>query len=152
MKDAWIMDKSLLKWPTFVGSFDDENLKLDYFIEDGKWDFMKLRQCFGEDLVRMIGGVQIFNSLLEEQMELKLQLTGKSISALLMEDGHNDVMKGDTLTWIQKLKTNARVELFLWRICRDAIPTEEFLYRRRIFGNCLSHGMWCDQRSRSYHF
>ncbi|KAI0492180.1 hypothetical protein KFK09_026446 [Dendrobium nobile] len=34
LKDAWILDKSLLKWPTFVGIFDDENLALNFFIED----------------------------------------------------------------------------------------------------------------------
>ncbi|XP_020700305.2 uncharacterized protein LOC110112427 [Dendrobium catenatum] len=92
-------------------------------------------EFFDEDLVRMIGRVQIFNSLMEDYMELKLQLTGKSISVLLMEDGLENVKIGELATWVHKLKINARVKLFLWRIYKDEIPTEDFLYRRRISGN-----------------
>ncbi|KAI0515987.1 hypothetical protein KFK09_008658 [Dendrobium nobile] len=41
----------------------------------------------------------------------------------------------DTISWIHKLKLNARVELFLWNICKKAIPTVEFLMKRRLANN-----------------
>ncbi|XP_028553397.1 uncharacterized protein LOC114580339 [Dendrobium catenatum] len=47
LKDIWILDKNLLKWPTFVGSFDDDNITLDFFIHEGNWDCAKLSLYFG---------------------------------------------------------------------------------------------------------
>ncbi|KAI0502711.1 hypothetical protein KFK09_017668 [Dendrobium nobile] len=35
LKDIWIMDKSLIRWPMFVATFEDEDVTLDCFITDG---------------------------------------------------------------------------------------------------------------------
>ncbi|XP_028552631.1 uncharacterized protein LOC114580163 [Dendrobium catenatum] len=137
LKEGWIMDKSLLKWPTFVGNLEVDDIKLNYFIDNGNLDFSKLRNCFGENLVRMIEDVQIFDSLHEDQMELKLHFMGKSLSALLMESKYKYDLAHDDITWIHKLNINDKVKLFLWRICTDVIPTEVFLFKRRISGNIL---------------
>ncbi|KAI0530918.1 hypothetical protein KFK09_000466 [Dendrobium nobile] len=80
--------------PTPSRCFEDENATLDYFIEDGKWNFSKLRQCFDEDLVKIIEGVKIYNNAIQDHLELKLQFT-------------------------------------------EAIPTKEFLFKRKLSGSCL---------------
>ncbi|KAI0492119.1 hypothetical protein KFK09_026384 [Dendrobium nobile] len=59
-------------------------------------------------------------------------MTGCSISAMLLEDVLKDGMNVDPISWFHKLNLNARVELFLWHVCKDAIPTGEFLYSRRL--------------------
>ncbi|KAI0510924.1 hypothetical protein KFK09_011535 [Dendrobium nobile] len=137
LNDVWILDKNLLHWPTFVKCCEDENTTLDYFIENGSWDLRKLEFFFGEELVKIITRMKICSNATQDEMELKLQLTGKSLSALLIEDRLKFNVTEYSFTWIHKLKLNARVELFLWRLCRDAIPTEEFLFRRKIPGNNL---------------
>ncbi|XP_028550869.1 uncharacterized protein LOC114579678 [Dendrobium catenatum] len=150
LKDAWIMEKSLLKWPTFVGNVEDEDLKLNFFIENGYWVEAKLRTFFGEDLVRLIEDVQIFDSLCEDQMELRLQLTGKSLSALLIESRYKDIVANDDIIWMHKLKINAKIKLFLWRICNDAVPIEFFLFKRRISG-CILYPIGCDETKKLDH-
>ncbi|KAI0526806.1 hypothetical protein KFK09_002397 [Dendrobium nobile] len=32
LRDIWILDKSLLKWPTFIIALEDDNTTLDFFI------------------------------------------------------------------------------------------------------------------------
>ncbi|KAI0519619.1 hypothetical protein KFK09_007073 [Dendrobium nobile] len=54
LKDTWILDKPLLKWPKFVGYFEDEDASLDGFISDGCWDRGKLGRFFRTDLVALI--------------------------------------------------------------------------------------------------
>ncbi|KAI0530847.1 hypothetical protein KFK09_000395 [Dendrobium nobile] len=61
LKDTWILDVSLNKWPTFVGTLVDEDLTLDNFINEGSWDVEKLKLHFGEELVKLICNIQFSN-------------------------------------------------------------------------------------------
>ncbi|XP_020694670.1 uncharacterized protein LOC110108384 [Dendrobium catenatum] len=132
LKDTLILDKPLLKWPTFVGYFEDEDASLDGFISDGCWDRGKLGRFFGIDLVDLICEVKIDNGMHEDGMELKHKLSGKSLSALIMQDNFKNQDDLMALSWIYKLGLNERVEIFIWRMVSDALPSGAFLIRRKI--------------------
>ncbi|KAI0524540.1 hypothetical protein KFK09_003914 [Dendrobium nobile] len=129
------MDKSLLRWPTFLAIFEDDKTSLDFFIHDARWDYVKLILYFGEDLVNMISSIHICHNYNEDFMELKMKISGRSISAMIIEDGFKEEMIVDPVSWIHNLKLNAEVELFLWRVCKKTIPTIDFLMNRRLTNN-----------------
>ncbi|XP_020671696.2 uncharacterized protein LOC110091790 [Dendrobium catenatum] len=136
LKDVWILDKCLLKWPTFVVTFEDANITLDSFILDGRWNLEKLLLFFGEDLVNVISNIQIHQDEEADFLDLKYKFSGKTIAALIKEDTVK--MAGENLyLWIHKLNLYARVEVFIWRLCKNAIPTAEFLMRRRLSNSSL---------------
>ncbi|XP_020683598.1 uncharacterized protein LOC110100437 [Dendrobium catenatum] len=97
-------------------------------------ELCKIQFVFGDELLKLICNVQ---ELQEVCMELYLKRTWKSISALLVEDGCKDMEDEVQFSWIYRLKLNARVELFIWRLCMDTIPTEAFLFRRRLTESLL---------------
>ncbi|KAI0493895.1 hypothetical protein KFK09_024022 [Dendrobium nobile] len=71
-------------------------------------------------------------------MELKSKFSGKSIAALAFQalTDHNGVIA--IWNWMKKLKLRPNVELFWWRLYNDAIPSNDFLFIRRlsIFSGC----------------
>ncbi|XP_020692288.1 uncharacterized protein LOC110106674 [Dendrobium catenatum] len=100
LKDIWILNKSLLKWQTFVGYFEDEDVSQDYFISDGCWD-LKIDPCWHEDC-----------------MELKHKMSGKSLSVVIMQDNFKNLEDVIPLRWVYKLGLNARLEVFIWSCCK----------------------------------
>ncbi|XP_028556427.1 uncharacterized protein LOC114581139 [Dendrobium catenatum] len=134
LKDVWILEKCLNKWPTFVAVFEDDNSTLDCFIQEGSWNREKLPLFFGEDLVKLICNIQICQDSESDYMELKRKLSGKSISSMLREENVREVAVVDHNAWIHKVKMNARVKLFIWRLRKDAVPTANFLKKRRLSG------------------
>ncbi|KAI0497299.1 hypothetical protein KFK09_020522 [Dendrobium nobile] len=92
LKEIWILDKALIRWPTFVATFEDEDVTLDCFISGGSWDRMKLREFFRTDLVDLICKVQISPYLFGDSMELKFNMSGKSTSALIMEERYKNLV------------------------------------------------------------
>ncbi|XP_020682101.1 uncharacterized protein LOC110099331 [Dendrobium catenatum] len=129
------------------GSLEDDNTTLDFFIFEGSWDREKLSLVFGTNLLNLICKVQIFPNMEEDCMELKYNTSGKSIFALVMEDSYNyrdDIVQ---INWVYKLKMNAKLEVFIWRLFLDALPTGAFLFRRKLsdvlvcpLGNRIKHG------------
>ncbi|XP_020673022.1 uncharacterized protein LOC110092705 [Dendrobium catenatum] len=132
LKDTWILDKYLLKWLTFVGCFEDEDVSLDSFISDGYWDSEKLFMFFRTDLINLICEVKIDPYLQEDCMELKHKMSGKSLSALIMQDNFKNLEEVMPLRWVYKLGLNARVEVFIWRMFTDALPSGDFLFRMKL--------------------
>ncbi|XP_020679764.1 uncharacterized protein LOC110097611 [Dendrobium catenatum] len=65
-------------------------------------------------------------------MELRKKLLGKSISALIREESVKEEADMDPYSWIHKLNLNARMKLFIWRICKGAVPTTDFLVKRKL--------------------
>ncbi|KAI0492159.1 hypothetical protein KFK09_026425 [Dendrobium nobile] len=137
LKDVWILDKSLLKWPTYVVNFEDEDSSLDFFIEDGSWNREKLSMFFGPDLIELICNIKIDLCLNEDCMELKYKMTGKSLSALIVQDKCNNLEDVMPLPWVYKLGLNARLKVFIWRMVMNALPTSDFLYRRKLSDDYL---------------
>ncbi|KAI0488576.1 hypothetical protein KFK09_028414 [Dendrobium nobile] len=131
---GWNALRELVRWKVADG---DEDVTLDCFIMDGCWDRVKLSQFFGTDLMNLICKVQISPSLSGDSMELRFKMSRKSISALIMEDKYKNMGGVVPLNWVYKLKLNARLEVFLWRLFLDALPTADFLFRRNLADDSL---------------
>ncbi|KAL0911907.1 hypothetical protein M5K25_017843 [Dendrobium thyrsiflorum] len=136
-KDVWILDRELDRWPTFVTNWEDEPSSLNSLIVNHAGDVPKLSQFFGEELVNLISKVEILQSLDEDRLELKSKLSGKSIPGLCMAAWYEDRMQEEVDRWFLKLKLNPRVELFVWRVCLNAIPTNDYLFRRGLVDSNL---------------
>ncbi|KAL0923790.1 hypothetical protein M5K25_004562 [Dendrobium thyrsiflorum] len=132
IKDTWILDKCIEKWPTFVDNMVDETEFLSAFICDGKWNKSLLKQFFGQHLVDLIVSVPIQSDLLRDQLELLFKCSGKSISALALEKSHVDCVKDIDWSWVKKLKLRSHIDLFRWRLKRNAFPCNQFLKYRRL--------------------
>ncbi|PKU63944.1 hypothetical protein MA16_Dca025447 [Dendrobium catenatum] len=96
------------------------------------WNVPKLFQFFGDELVNFISKIDILQNLEEDSMEHKFKLSGKSISALSLAARYTEIMQEEVDHWFFKLKLNPRVELFVWRLCMNTIPTTDFLFYRRL--------------------
>ncbi|KAL0912936.1 hypothetical protein M5K25_016358 [Dendrobium thyrsiflorum] len=111
--DGWNSLRGILRWSIASGSLVD--IRKDVWILD-------------KNLVKLISKVEISQSLDEDRLELKSKLSGKSIPGLCIAAWYADMVD----RWFLKLKLNPRVELFVWRVCMNAIPTNDFLVHRRL--------------------
>ncbi|XP_020681242.1 uncharacterized protein LOC110098680 [Dendrobium catenatum] len=134
IKDTWLLDRSIDKWPTFVQLRECNDLTVDKFICNGCLDVGKLGDFFGPDLVNLISGIQIYSECSNDQLELIHRLSGGSISALATEtmDKCNTVFVG--CNWLKNAKRSSRVETFWWRVLNNAIPTNQFLSYKSLQG------------------
>ncbi|XP_020692745.1 uncharacterized protein LOC110106974 [Dendrobium catenatum] len=65
-------------------------------------------------------------------IELNSKFSGKSIAALAFQALY-DKNGGDVIwNWMKKLKLRPKIELFWWRLYNDAIPSNDFLVRRKV--------------------
>ncbi|KAI0493884.1 hypothetical protein KFK09_024010 [Dendrobium nobile] len=117
-KDIWILDKSINNWPTYMSPVEDDQFMVEDFISNGNWDEKNLKKVFGKELVDMIMKIQISEDKIVDSLVLINQNSGMSIPGL-----------------IRKAKVNSRVENFLWRLKKNAIPSMHFLCYRRIAVN-----------------
>ncbi|XP_020681557.1 uncharacterized protein LOC110098940 [Dendrobium catenatum] len=51
---------------------------------------------------------------------------------MLREEFLKEVAVVDPTSWIDKVNLNARVELFIWRMCKDAVPTKDYLMKSKL--------------------
>ncbi|KAL0928609.1 hypothetical protein M5K25_000511 [Dendrobium thyrsiflorum] len=104
---------------------------------NGRWNMDKLDLFFGKELVGLISNIQICQGDELDVMELIGKVSGKFISALLREDAVIKAAEVDPFAWIHKVDLNARVELFIWRLCKEAVPTADYLLKRRLASSNL---------------
>ncbi|PKU60060.1 Putative ribonuclease H protein [Dendrobium catenatum] len=150
LEDAWILDKSLQQWPTFVSTAISEFPKLKEFISDSSWKVDMLNTHFGLELVKTITQIEIDSLLPKDSIELKNKFSGKSITAMAAAYKSNDISSVDYGIWLKKLKLNPRIEFFWWRLLNEAIPTNDFLMNRRLLGhNSCPRG--CEEREDNNH-
>ncbi|KAL0922838.1 hypothetical protein M5K25_006865 [Dendrobium thyrsiflorum] len=118
VNDTWLLDKCLNLWPKFA---DFEGL-------EGRM-------------------VKVKSNLDGDKMEFMFQHSRKSIAALAYEETMKRRInedEGGFLNWLKKLKLSPRVELFWWRLSKNAIPTNKFLKSRKLcFHNSCARG--CQQ-------
>ncbi|XP_020687312.1 uncharacterized protein LOC110103088 [Dendrobium catenatum] len=71
-------------------------------------------------------------------MELKFKYSGRSIAALAFQAVTEQSEGTAHWMWMKELKLRPNIELFWWRLCNDAIPSNDFLFRRRLnnFSRC----------------
>ncbi|KAL0918953.1 hypothetical protein M5K25_011004 [Dendrobium thyrsiflorum] len=115
LKDVWIPDRSIDKWPKW------------------QWNVDQLEKCFGTQLIDLI-----------QQVELKTNESTKYNIALVYEASIEDYPEDNYWSWIKKLRLRPQVQIFLWHLFNNAIPSNDFLQYRRLLGHnvfpigCLS--------------
>ncbi|KAI0488426.1 hypothetical protein KFK09_028257 [Dendrobium nobile] len=135
LNDAWLLDKSINRWPTYVDCIALEGKYIQQLhLPNGNWNSDMLGMAFHPELIALIVQVQI-RITDEDKMELVKWCSGKTVAALVYEqiliDNFNfsDV---DYFKWLWKLKLNKKVEIFWWRLGKAAIPTNLYLKNHRI--------------------
>ncbi|XP_020691984.1 uncharacterized protein LOC110106420 [Dendrobium catenatum] len=134
LHDTWILDKCLMKWPTFINPLIEQDSTVDKFIPNETWNISELKKVFGEELVLLISDMEINFDFEEDRTELIHKLFGKMITGLASEAMENGISIGNSLVWFSKAKLNPKVKLFWWRIFNNTIPTNKFLCYRRLLG------------------
>jgi len=61
--------------------------------------------------------------------------SGKSLSSLVVEAELQNKYNRSYWKWIKKVKLMPKVEVFWWRLYSNAIPTNHFLFSRRLQEN-----------------
>ncbi|KAL0907988.1 hypothetical protein M5K25_022448 [Dendrobium thyrsiflorum] len=100
---------------------------------DGSWNILELKKFFHVELVRLILQVKVHVDLGGDQLELRCQHSGKSLTAMAYEEKLKKKINDDDdgfSKWLRSLKLYPRVELFWWRLSKSAIPTNLFLMKR----------------------
>ncbi|KAL0925393.1 hypothetical protein M5K25_003719 [Dendrobium thyrsiflorum] len=134
VNDTWLLDRCLRLWPTFVDFENLEGRMVQQFLNtDGSWNILELKKFFHVELVRLILQVKVHVDLGGDQLELRCQHSGKSITAMAYEEKLKKKINDDDdgfSKWLRSLKLYPRVELFWWRLSKSAIPTNLFLMKR----------------------
>ncbi|XP_020672260.1 uncharacterized protein LOC110092181 [Dendrobium catenatum] len=133
-KDKWILDRRINEWPTFVIPQGDREIFLNRFIEDGIWNEDNLKQNFGKDMVDLILKIKIDPNQDEDVRELIYQGPGRSIPGMISGFQQQDE-DWEPYYWIKKAKVIPRVQTFIWRLLKNALPTFQFLAHRRLQEN-----------------
>ncbi|KAI0524596.1 hypothetical protein KFK09_003973 [Dendrobium nobile] len=131
-EDIWVLDKSFQYWPTFVKQMKSNSLLVENFLKNGVWNTLKLKEFFGEELIKLISSTILREG--EDHLELIYKLSGKTLSTLVAEALLNEIMESSPSTQFDKMKLNLRIKLFWWKLIDNAIPTYHFLYFRRLQG------------------
>ncbi|KAI0496413.1 hypothetical protein KFK09_022729 [Dendrobium nobile] len=113
-EDNWILDKSLLLWPTFVNPNNEGNLTVNCFISDGNWNVEKLRRFFGEDLINLIISIKIRNEMNNDQLELIHLFSSKTITALAAEALLDDKTEQFYWNWFRRTKLCPKIEICMF--------------------------------------
>ncbi|KAI0524684.1 hypothetical protein KFK09_004066 [Dendrobium nobile] len=132
MFDNWILDKCIARWPTFVNCLESNEFKLNSFILEGKWNTDQFQLIFGEQLVKLITQNTIQVDRGYDLIELNSKFSRKSIAALAFQAFTEHNGRSAIWNWMKKLKLRPKVELFWWRLCNDSIPSNDFLFRRKL--------------------
>ncbi|KAI0502609.1 hypothetical protein KFK09_017564 [Dendrobium nobile] len=135
---CWIMDRSLARWPTFVNCSENSELKLSYFISNGKWNSDLIQNTFGEHLRELILQVPIQDGKGFDSIELNSKFSVKSIAAMVFQSASHKNDDGSIWSWMKKLKLRPKIKLFWWRLYNDGLPSNDFLVRRKLsnFSGC----------------
>ncbi|XP_020677236.1 uncharacterized protein LOC110095870 [Dendrobium catenatum] len=104
------------------------------------WKIITMGAIFLKNIVRweypMWNSYQ--NDRISDTIELKGKFTGKSITTLAYEDVMVHIEETAEWNWMKKLKLKPKIDLFGWRLCIDAIPSNYFLVKRKLnnFSGC----------------
>jgi ribonuclease HI len=139
MSDPWLREKegTWIPSPQVQGAYNITVNEL--MIENVKmWDKVKIDSLFPQHIAKCILGVPLFNMVEEDKLiwvdskygqysvksgyNLMLNTTGKN---------NNSVSEGVWNT-MWKIHAPPKVKHFLWRICRDCLPTRTRLQERRV--------------------
>ncbi|XP_028555252.1 uncharacterized protein LOC110110727 [Dendrobium catenatum] len=107
-------------------------IKGNVFIHDGDWNLSLLQDHFGRQLLDVIVHIPIVTEETEDQIELKKKATGKPIAALCLEANFDSKPEECHWNWMKAIKLRPTIDLFWWRLYNKAIPSCDFLVKRKI--------------------
>lgn len=137
LEHRWILDRPIMSWPTFVCIESTLNKKVaDLLHHDRSWNHEQLGLCFGPELINLILATPT-SLQQDDRLELIQQLSGRTITSLVYTNLFPNANAHHRL--IKKLQLHPREQLFWWRIFRDALPTNTWLFHRHISDsdNCI---------------
>ncbi|XP_020683117.1 uncharacterized protein LOC110100068 [Dendrobium catenatum] len=118
------------------GNVDLEGKKVQQLLtNDGRWDDVKFRLFFHQDLAWLIKKVNVDRDGGRDMLEPCKKLSGCSVSSLAFKAAMNkryNAKDNGFYDWQRKLKLNVKVELFWWRLSKFANPSNSFLKFRRL--------------------
>ncbi|KAI0516092.1 hypothetical protein KFK09_008764 [Dendrobium nobile] len=119
-------------------SWDLLYVKLSSFISNGERNLEKLKVNFGVQLMEIISNIPININRNSDVLELKCKFAGKSVTALAFEAAMVHEEEVTHWNWLKKLKLKPKIELFWWRLCKNALMSNTFLVNRRLsnFPSC----------------
>lgn len=84
LRDVWIIEKTIARWPTFIVVLDGEFPSLDNFVVDGNWNKTELEKYFWSSLIEIILQIQIFFELGGHSLEVINKFLGKPITSMVV--------------------------------------------------------------------
>ncbi|XP_028550792.1 uncharacterized protein LOC110098847 [Dendrobium catenatum] len=124
MKDVWILDKRLDRWPTFIVVGNSNFPPLESFLNNGVWNKVLLLDLFGKSLVEIITQIPIHPEVGDDDLELMYNFSGKSITALVLSSSDKEIVEVDYGSWLRKLKLNLTNAFFMYQrfLGHDSCP------------------------------
>ncbi|KAL0927659.1 hypothetical protein M5K25_001855 [Dendrobium thyrsiflorum] len=121
---------------------------MECFVSDNSWNEEEVMKFFGKPLVELIMQIEINRDFEEDKLELCNSFSGNKISKLLRHAEEADVEGRLHWKWIRKLDLSPQVACFWRRLLIEALPTTDFLMRRRLltFNSCLRGCMVVEDR------
>ncbi|XP_020673922.1 uncharacterized protein LOC110093390 [Dendrobium catenatum] len=100
LKDVWLLDRRIDRWPTYVNCSVSENGMVSDLIKNGVWDMAALQCNFGVLLIELIIQIHVNTAQHEDYVELMYKLSGKTIAALATEYVYKNEEDVDFLNWL----------------------------------------------------
>ncbi|PKU68485.1 Putative ribonuclease H protein [Dendrobium catenatum] len=136
MQDCWILDRRIDDWPTFVNVNELEKVRVNWLLdESARWNEERVTNCFGNVMAERIMSIATNGNEGNDAPELihsrmSMTLTAMAYKAKMGEGEYS-------YSWMRKLKLHPREGFFWWRLLRNAIPTNQWLFYRGLSTNSL---------------
>ncbi|CAN1146778.1 Putative ribonuclease H protein At1g65750 [Linum perenne] len=145
--DVWIPEAAGFKASC---SLSHSTIKVsDYIINPQRiWNAVKLRSVFPESVVRQILLIPLGLEGYADRLIWHYESTGNFIvrscyrHLRAITNSHNHPVDNSTKKmwkWLWQLDLPPKIKFFLWRVCRNALPTKIGLFRRRCSTSSLCH-------------
>ncbi|XP_056695811.1 uncharacterized protein [Spinacia oleracea] len=133
--DNWAMKKSLLTaLNKSVDIVDTELMVADFILPSKEWDLPKLLTFLPLSLVQKIKGIAIPSLDIIDTPIWGPTTSGEfSVkSATWIAHDIPDGLARWEYRWIWNLDIPPKIQIFLWQICHNSIPTRDILFQRKI--------------------
>jgi hypothetical protein len=121
--------------------------------ETNWWNIPFLEQIFPAELVEQICNIPISPRLMKDRLVWAGTNNGQfsvrsayylELDCMARQHGSGIDFPSTTSCWklLWHLKIPRSVQLFLWRVCNDILPTKEKLWKRRIVENPFLVSVW----------
>jgi hypothetical protein len=147
--DKWIPPPKPYQFQAQVQNLNPEARVCELIdVESNWWNVHLLEQIFSADMVELICNIPISPRLMQDRLVWVGNKNGQfSIRSAYFLDlewetrhpGNSSRSSYNKECWklLWNLKIPRSVQLFLWRVCNDILPTKEKLWKRRLVENPL---------------